>query len=206
MAHPSRGSLFTVDGAWHGGFYELGFFYPPGADLDAALRALWSFPQLTGPVAYRNQEPWNQTLVEPNALQGELDGVLSLPGGKQTACATWAYEWESRYEVEFGIPLGSLGHAWPDVDSFPIGTNAVDAEAWEPRLERLLLRMAGHLHARVPFSRALTGMEGIDWALDDQLTRPGPVPASHGAGIIDVEGSELIWHPPTIGGGFLFNS
>jgi hypothetical protein len=133
-----------------------------------------------------------------------LDGVASLPGGGRAACATFVFESEDGGEVTFALPLGSLALAWPEVGGFPFGVSSLEVEAWEPRLEKFLLELASHVHARTPFLRALTGFEGIAWAMEGrQLTHPGPVPTSHGAGIIDVKDGELMWHPPTDRGGFL---
>ena len=81
MTQPSHERLFTADGAWLGGFYQLNFFYPEGTDLVAVLRALWSYPRLWGPVASRTEEPWDQARVAPAVRPGESVGVLSLPGG-----------------------------------------------------------------------------------------------------------------------------
>jgi hypothetical protein len=110
---------------------------------------------LAGPVASADEEPSDQTPVEPEATAPlELYGVLSLPDGGQTPCATFVWRSETGDEVTFAIPIGSLGRSWPEIGGFPFGTTAIKAEAWEPRLEQHLFRLAGHLHARVPFLRA----------------------------------------------------
>jgi hypothetical protein len=206
MSGASPGEIFTAEDAWSGGHYETSFFYPAGSDADAALSALWSFSALAGPVGSRKEEPWEQPGVEPTARQGELDGVVTLPGGALAACATFVFGVDDYDEVTFALPLGSLSIAWPEVRGFPFGVTTAEVEAWEPRLESLLFALAQHLHARAPFLRGLTGFEGIEWALDGASLRdPGPVPASHGAGIIDVQDGEVVWHPPTTRGGFVAN-
>ena len=173
MAEASRSPLFTVADAWSGGFYEASFIYPPESDLGAALAALWSFPALAGPVSSRSPEPWDQHPVEPAARYRELCGVVSLPGGGRSACATYAFSFERTAEMEFSIPLGSLALAWPEVESFPFGATSGEVEAWEPRLESLLVALAEHVHKQAPFRRALTGFEGIGRA----LTRAWKIPA-----------------------------
>ena len=202
MAEASRSPLFTVADAWSGGFYQASFIYPPESDLGAALAALWSFPALEGPVSSRSPEPWDQHPIEPAAQRRELCGVVSLPGGGRSACATHAFSFERTAEMEFSIPLGSLSLAWPEIESFPFGATSGEVEAWEPRLESLLVALAEHLHKQAPFRRALTGFEGIGW---DDLADPGPIPQSRGAGIIDVQESGLVWYPPTMRDGFTFN-
>ena len=107
--------------------------------------------------------------------------------------------------MEFSIPLGSLALAWPEVESFPFGATSDEVDAWEPRLESLLVALAEHVHKQAPFRRALTGFEGIGRALTPGLEDPGPIPPSRGAGIIDVQENGLVWYPPTMRGGFTFN-
>ena len=179
--------------------------YPPESDLGAPLAALWSFPALAGPVASRSPDPWDQQPLEPAAHHRELCGVVSLPGGGQSACATYAYTHEQAAELEFAIPLGSLSLAWPEVGSFPFGVTLDGVEAWEPRLESLLLALAEHVHERAPFRRALTGFEGVGRALTPELEGPGPIPQTRGAGVIDPQEDGLAWYPPTMRGGFTFD-
>jgi hypothetical protein len=105
-------------------------------------------------------------------------------------------------EVHLSIPLGSLARAWPEVGSFPFGVTHAEVEAWEPRLERLLVDLAAHAHGLVPFRRAHLGFEGIF----DEFTssRPLRIPEHHVFGIIDGTCEPLAWHPPTSRGGFAF--
>lgn len=219
MAEAPRSPLFTAADAWSGGFYEASFLYPPESDLGAALAAFWSFPALAWPVGSRSREPWDQDPVDPAARHRELYGVpgaeleysdalygvVSLPGGRRAACATFAHRFEEGpAEVDFSIPLGSLTLAWPEVESFPFGATEAGVGAWEPRLESLLVALAEHVHSRAPFRRVLTGFEGIGLVLDPALEGPGPIPESHSAGVIDVQEDGLVWYPPTLRGGFTF--
>ena len=90
--------------------------------------------------------------------------------------------------------------AWPEVGSYPFCVTTAEVPAWEPRLETLLIAIATHVHVDAPFLRALTGFEGMDWDLEGRgLTRPGPIPATHGAGIIDVAGDGLCGTRPPFG-------
>jgi hypothetical protein len=200
----SHAPIFTSQDAWTGGHYETCFLYPAGSPLDPVLSALWSFPALSGPVASRMTEPWDQVRVEPTASQGELDGVIALPGGALAACATFAFSGDDYEEVTFALPLGSLSVAWPEVGAFPFGVTTSGVEAWEPRLESLLVALARHLFGEAAFLRGLTGFEGLDWALDQAWLKDlGPLPRDHGAGILNVKDGDLTWHPPTIRGGFV---
>ena len=205
MAEGLRRPLFTARDAWAGGFYEMLLFYALGSDLDAALGAIWGFPRIVaGPVASRASEPWDQPTVEATAALGERDGVLALPDGAETICATFAYHFDDSDEVHFCLPLGSLSDAWPQVDSFPFGVAEGEVAAWEPALEAVLLELAQHVYERAPFLRGLTDFETIASALQPGLERPGPIPPEHGAGIIDVQQGRLVWHPPTSRRGFEF--
>ena len=177
---------------------ETSFFYPSGSDLDAALGAIWVFPRIVaGPVTSRNSEPADQTTVEPNAASGELDGVLALPDGAETICATFSYHWDDGDQVTFSLPLGSLEQVWPNVGSYPFSVTEAQAAAWEPALESVLFELAEHLYDRAPFLRGLTDFESLYVEYQPELERPGPIPPEHGAGIIDVQQGRLVWHPPT---------
>jgi hypothetical protein len=194
--------VITEADAWSGGHYELAMHYPHGAELDDALRAVWSFPALAGPVASRDAELQEQPRVQPRADARELVGIVQLPGGGECACATYAYHFDDGAldEVDFDIPLGSLAVAWPEVDAFPFGVDAAEVEVWEQRLESLLVAVALHVFARAPFLRGTTSFEGL--GVDDGDRRPGPVPRERGCGILDVRDASVVWHPPTSRGGF----
>jgi hypothetical protein len=197
-----RRPLFTAPDAWSGGWYETSLFYPPGSDIVAALRAVWAFTRIVaGPVASSRSEPSDQRAVEPTAAPDALYGVFALPDGAQTTCATICGSYELD-EVIFGLPLGSLSDAWPQVEGFPFGVTEADVETWEPMLEVVLVKLAHHVHDRAPLLRGLTGFEASEFWED--LGRPGPIPPEHGAGIIDVDDGRLVWYPPTNRRGFSF--
>jgi hypothetical protein len=196
VVEKGRSPVLTTPDAWNGGHYDTAFFYPSGSDASAALRAIWSFPAVTdGPGASQLVEPWDQPLEEPLAAQ--LYGIVALPGGGRVACATFVFDGEQRDEVQFSIPLGSLGEAWPDVGSYPFCVDEARVSLWEPKLEALLVALAEHVFAQAPFWRGLIGFE-VD---HPDLQDPGDLPATH-PGVLDVVGAELVWHPPSSREGF----
>jgi hypothetical protein len=203
MIEPGEMPIFTAEGAWDGGHYDMSFVYAPRSDVDPALRAVWSFPGLEGPVASRLCEPWDQPAAAVGADRGELDGLVSLPGGQRSACATFVFRFDELDEVQFSIPVGSLAQAWPEVGAYPFGVTPAQVESWEQRLEELLVALARHVHARAPFLRAWTGFEGIGWPED--LWSTGSIPSVRAGGLLDVQGDQLVWHPPTVRGGFEFD-
>jgi hypothetical protein len=199
--------VITEADAWNGGHYELAMHYQPGTLLDDVLRAVWSFPAIVGPVASRQAELQQQPIVQPRADAGELVGIAQLPGGGECVCATYAFpalDDVTFDEVNFDIPLGSLGAAWPEVGSFPFAVDPADVEVWEQRLESLLVALAQHVFAQAPFLRGTTSFDGM--GVDDGARRPGPVPHERTCGILDVRDGTVAWYPPTFRGGFEINA
>lgn len=80
--------LFTSEDAWIGGYHEMAFFYPPHTSGVEALRALWSFGQLEGPVSSQFEEPSAQPIA-PIEGDARLNGVLRLPGRAVAAYRSW---------------------------------------------------------------------------------------------------------------------
>lgn len=201
---PTPSSLFTLPDAWTGGSYELTLLLGPRDDhrLRSALQAVWSFGELEGCWERGDLEPEAQIRV-PAAVEvtgGEagnalLRGRARLPPGVVVACCTYALrlavggDW-----ISFGLPMGSLGRAYP-VGAFPWedGTSL----DWREGLDDWLRALAAHVYARQPFQLALVGFTDADPEPDRVLTEG--VPDRRWVGYLLPEGGALRWFAPTEG-------
>ncbi len=159
------GSSFTDGENWTGGFYELAILLGPSDDdrLDAALRAVWADPRLTGCYADRHREPQQQPVVEPSAsslrASGYLRGLAVLPSGAVIVCGVSvvreedpALDW-----IVFYLPLGALSRVDPRVGGFPFGSQ--DSLGWRRAIDEWLGALATRVFSAVPFDYALIGFE-----------------------------------------------
>jgi hypothetical protein len=77
--------LFTADEAWNGGFYELALEVGARSDdrLRAALKALWSHPDLDGCYLDRGREPSDQPREQPDCLGERVAPARCRPTPKR---------------------------------------------------------------------------------------------------------------------------
>jgi hypothetical protein len=206
MAHrmmtSGRSPLFTRPDAWSGSSYELGVVLGPRNDdvLRAAIDALWSFRDLDGCYERSDVEPEDQTRVVPTAAECEVERVLRgracLPTGVVVPCSSIPVREEGGNDwLYFGLPLGSLGLAYP-VGAFPFDDGSpLD---WRDELDSWLRALATHVFARVAFRVALVGWTDADSEDPDRLLADG-VPAQRWLGYVVPTGDGLRWYPPTEG-------
>ncbi len=199
--------LFLSADAWTGGDYELDVQLGPRSDerLDAALRALWSHPDLSGPFLHADVEPGEQAPVAP--AEGAL-GVASVLGTAPATCrCTTVADDEHGDILNMGLPLGSLQQAWPQVGGYPFladGEGPDDARAWQEPLEAWLGSIGMHIARQVPFVVGFVCFEGPGlFDVDHATWRRRGVPAERPYGLLwpDDDGT-MRWYPATRYGGF----
>lgn len=183
--------LFTDSDVWTGGSIELlcALGLSDEERRKKLLAALWSWPNLQGPYARRDQEPSQQSLAQPSSESRY--GVALLPGQLGTvAFQATTVEDDDGLWLYAGSPVGSLSRVLP-VETFPFGDSKV--EQWEHMVYTWLFGLAEHINTYVPFERAIIGW--ITTAEVDELAaKQIPVQRFHGY-IVRGE-SELIYFPP----------
>src|SRR5687768_5696074 len=116
-------SIFTAPDAWSGGAYELALQYASRSlsITDAALRALWTAPDV-GPCYLRSDvEPEEQHNVELADFRGMIEtlyGTCVLRDSVRVAARSHVIPYDGPFWVYFGFPMGSLDRAYP-VGSYP---------------------------------------------------------------------------------------
>lgn len=185
----------TGDEEWTGGHYELLFDVgggrpAPGRVAELAA-ALWSHPCLDGPYPWPDPGPDRQACSAPGTER--CRGTATLPDGHAVACGSLPAssipgflpdgEPHPSDLLEFVLPLGSLGRAWPRIGGYPFEPDQ-DTRPWQEPLEDWLAGIAAHTSALVPFRLAVIGFE-LD--PDHDLWRSwarGTVPAERRVGLL----------------------
>ena len=183
--------LFTDTDAWNGGSIELlCLFRKPDTAVQAKCSAaVWSWPQLQGPYARRDQEPTEQKLAAPGS-EGARYGIASLPDAIGTvAFQTSFVDDDDGLWLYAGLPLGSLSRVLP-VGAFPFGESK--AESWEHVLHAWFFSLAEHIRKQVPFERGVIG-----WLTTGEVEElvAGYVPADRFHSYLVCSSTELICHP-----------
>lgn len=155
--------LFTVEGAWYGGFYELALEIGPRSDerLLAALTALWKFSDLDGCYLDRSREPADQPRSPDYCLEtgSHSLGVASLPNGARVVCGSCLVrEDEGPDWLDFYLPMGSLATAYP-VAGFPFGSAADWPGPWRYEVEDWLARIGMWITQSASFRLGIIGHE-----------------------------------------------
>jgi hypothetical protein len=155
------GPMDPLDESWSGPYYELAIEIaeaPSDAALARAVERLWSAPPIVG-------GPWpdraaTNAVAPPPSVPPEgmasTYGVIRIPAIGDVRCVSWVIrevgmgsDW-----VDLCIPttaLEPLGLAWPLVNESP--RPAIDI------IDGVLLDVAIHVYARVPFLLGLVGEE-----------------------------------------------
>lgn len=106
--------LFTTEGAWDGGTYDLALVLGSSDDarLAKSLEAIWSSPDLDGCYLSSDREPHEQTRTTPTAPAPgtRLFGVARIGGRPPVPCSTIVVRDEGERDwIFFFLPIGSLG-------------------------------------------------------------------------------------------------
>ncbi|NUO52988.1 MAG: hypothetical protein HOV80_29430 [Polyangiaceae bacterium] len=189
--------LFTVAGAWSGGWYEIAFEYRKGGTerAFAGLRALWSHPKVGPGYPESDIEPQHQTPLEPAALSASesVYGVCVLPSGASVPATSVLIEYEhGPCWLYFGFPMGSLDR------TIPVGPQPfkeLSEQRWRRDVDQWLRELGADVFAKAPFDCALIGFE-VDEDMADQLTE-GVVPERRWDSILLPRDGELGWYPST---------
>jgi hypothetical protein len=185
--------IFTHQGAWDGGSYDLGIELGPRDDsrLRETLRALWSHKDLVGCYRLRDVEPHDQTRIEGQAAAFEtpLHGVVRIGTKDPVACRTVVVRFDDGDWIDFCLPLGSLRQAF-DVGAFPFEEGA--DLAWRRAVDEWLCDLGRRVFDAVPFRLGLVGWDGGD--LDDASRfHASGVPDERWVGYLVPTGGRLAW-------------
>ena len=192
--------LFTADGAWYGGFYELALDVGPRSDdqLRSALTALWNFPDVDGCFLDRGREPADQ----PRCSEFCLDmgshslGVASLPNGIRVACGSCLIrEDEGPDWLDFYLPMGSLGAAYP-VGSFPFGIEADWPGPWRFEVEDWLACIGLSIARSASFRLGIIGFEVSGQVYASEVASKG-VPEERFVGYLWPTNESVVYHRRT---------
>ncbi len=195
-------ALFTRPDAWSGGSYELALEYERLSDkrLRAVISRLWDHSTLLGCYLDLNAEPDQQPRVSPAEVEPWqcLRGVAALPNGERASCSSIVVREEEATWIYFGVPLGSLGSAYP-VGAFPFADGTpLD---WRAELDGWLLDMARFIFAEQPFRLGLVGwVDPLDTTAAD-LASTG-VPEQRWEGYVVPVDDTLEWYPANQGAPF----
>ena len=196
--------LFTADGAWHGGFYELALEVGPRSDehLQAALSAIWSHPAVSGCYLDRGREPGEQQRVSPKGYLEDgshLLGVAHLPNGVRAACGTCLIrevdngpDW-----LDFYLPMGSLGAVYP-AGAFPFGTEGNPPGPWRREVEGWLAELGLWVSRSASYRLGLVGFEVSGEVYAAEVASKGLPPVKH-VGYLWPSGSGMSYHPRSPG-------
>jgi hypothetical protein len=186
-------NLFCKKHAWHGGFYELSLEMGqlPDEELDAALKAIWSFPDLSGCYLRRDIEPSLQAKVTPDIkflLAGShLLGIATLPTREQVACGTFLVRGDKW--LGFYLPMGTL----EGVGAYPFGPDG-SSRRWREPLDNWLAKMGQSVFAKVPFLLGLVGFE-VSGSTTSSEVKVAGVPAERFMGYLYPTHGKLSWFP-----------
>ncbi len=189
--------LFTVAGAWDGGWYEIAFEYRAGGSerAVAGLRALWAHPKVGRGYSASDVEPQLQEPLEPAALSASdrVYGVCVLPSGARVPATSVLIEYEHGAAwLYFGFPMGSLDRT---IQVGPQPFKERSEERWRRDVDEWLRELGSDVFAKAPFDCALIGFE-VDEGMADLLAG-GAVPERRWDGILVPREGKLEWHPST---------
>lgn len=190
---------FTSEDAWSGGAFEVLFYFDGASSAapDLALKVLWNLPTLVGCWHDRDVEPTEPERVAPGSVECEsaqkLYGIVTLPGRMRVACSSWHFRDENGSWLYFGIPMGSLGRAFP-VGAYPFDDGT--PTDWILPMSEWLQEIAASVFAEVRFAAGAIG-----WLSDNDLdcvlaATEGVIPSQRWIGILKREGESLKWYPP----------
>jgi hypothetical protein len=147
------------------------------------------------PYSQSKVEPEQQPKVQP-ALGQALYGVATLPNGSKVAFATSLIEDEDETWLYAGVPMGSLGTAYP-VGAFPFDKAFAP---WPNEVYPWLFGLAKYMFSHLQFERGvigwLTTIE-VDELAEDLL------PEKRYHGYLCAEDGVLRYYPPNQNGALI---
>ena len=193
--------LFTVEGAWSGGFYELALEIGPRSDecLRAALTALWSYSDLDGCYIDRGHEPADQPRSSDFCLEtgSHLLGVARLPNGARVVCGSCLVrEDEGPDWLDFYLPMGSLGTVY-SVGPFPFGSEADWPGTWRNELDDWLACIGLSIAQSASFRLGIIGHEVSGHVYASEVANQG-VPEVRFIGYLWPTDSSVVYYRRTV--------
>lgn len=196
--------LFTIEGAWDGGFYQLAIEIGEHSDqrLDSALQAIWNYNDLQGCYIRRDIEPEAQNRLTPSAASAQtltegfspLFGVAITPGNRRIPCQTYIVREDDGPDwIRLDIPLGALAKVY-GVGGYPFGLYP-DTSVWRKPLDEWLVTLAQNVFDRVDFRLALVGFEASGTFYWHDIQTSG-LPQQRRIGYVLKGANGLIWYPP----------
>ena len=185
--------MFAGWDTWAGEYTELLCLYRDATEelTEPIQHAVWSWPSLFGPFACRHIEPEDQPLVSPSDERAQY-GVVTLPG------ETGRVAFRTHYIVDSdglwlyaGMPEGSLCRVVPAGPS--LGWDDGASRDWMFIIHDVLFGLAGHLHQRIPFERAVVGSLLTIEEVSQLAERSIPKIRWHS--YMTTADNELIYHP-----------
>ncbi|MCM2276678.1 MAG: hypothetical protein NDJ89_01210 [Oligoflexia bacterium] len=153
------------EGLWAGDSYDLCIELGPRSDVrtNAALRALWGQPCLTGCYLKGDCEPDAQARVAPQLQSPEqhqevLLGLIALPNGAVVPCGSRVvHQADGRDWLIFFMPMAALSKAF-GLGGFPF-LDRDETEGKRAELDQLLLGLARGVRSYVSFDLGLVGYD-----------------------------------------------
>ncbi len=194
-------SLFTAVNTWLGSWYELALELGPRSDdrLQAALTALWSYPDLEGCYLSPEKEPSDQPRVPATNYDDYslLRGVARLPDGSHTACGSCVVREENGGSdwLDLYIPTGALGNIYPS------GTNPhrTQADCYGPQrdeIENWFAAIGLWVARSVSFQLGLIG-DGVSGCVHAADVMREGIPTARRIGYLWPTGDSVVYHRRT---------
>lgn len=192
--------VFTAEGAWEGGSYDLALELGPHDDerLTRALRALWTYPDLDGCYLHADREPHEQarTEVGAQALETRLHGIARIRSSAAIACESVVIRHDEGVDwIHFCLPMGSLGRGF-DVGAFPFADGG--DLAWRAGLDEWLRALAERVFEAAEFRLGLIGWDGGELE-DARRFESSGVPDVRSIGYLVPTAGRLRWFAPNQG-------
>jgi hypothetical protein len=199
----STDRVFTAEGTWTGGYFELLIDVsggtPAHGQVTAVAAALWSHPDLDGPYPRRDLEPHQQRRCDPSVLDSSGTATVA---GVAVPCRLIAMSSNPDFlpsgelyppdQLTLCLPHGSLSErVWQQIGGFPFQPGQ-RTPSWQEPLDDWFAAIAAHTFARERFRLTISDFE-LD--ADDDLWRswtPDTVPAERRFDLHLASGAELV--------------
>jgi hypothetical protein len=205
MAMATDGLAATVEllrdwDAWAGGFYELCIQLGPPDDprLGIAARVLADAARVEGPwhVQWEPGEVRAANWTVADLAQGQLRGLVKLPGGEPVICSVLAVREEDDGDdwLDLCLPLGALGRLDSRIGGFPFGEEGGPVSlAWRRPIDDWLVRVARTVGDVTGFKAAVIGFEVSGSVRAEEMTEHMPGDRGYGL-LLSPQG---VYHPAT---------
>lgn len=185
---------------WAGGRIDLFLYFGNDASdshVAGILEAASGWSSLDGPYSKNDVEPEAQELQSISSLDNfetsGLYGVATLPNSCKAAFVTHVFIFDDGLFVSLGVPLGSLGEAYP-IGAFPYD-EAAPTVWWGLEVSTWLSELGQYIFERVPFLRGAIGW--MSELADDELVNFA-IPLRRSYGYLVPEDGKLRYYAPNV--------